>query len=87
MERDAIAILLVILGKDEGPRSDIICLNAAPVLYVMGKVNSLRDGVDMARGAIRSGNAAKKLRAWVTWQNVRPKDGLPILDRMIAQAS
>jgi anthranilate phosphoribosyltransferase len=87
VKRDAIAILLVILGKDEGPRADIICLNAAPVLYVMGKVNTLRDGVGMARDAIRSGNAAKKLRAWVTWQNVSPEDGLPILDRMIAQAS
>ena len=85
--RDALAILRVILGKDTGPRSDIICLNAAPVLYVIGKVNTLKDGVAMAREAIRSGNAEKKLRAWVVWQNARPEDGLPILDRMIAQAS
>jgi anthranilate phosphoribosyltransferase len=32
-KRDALAILRVILGKDTGPRSNIICLNAAPVLY------------------------------------------------------
>jgi hypothetical protein len=53
----------------------------------MGKVSTLRDGVYMARDSIRSGNANRKLREWVTWQNVRPEDGLRILDRMIAQAS
>jgi anthranilate phosphoribosyltransferase len=31
VERDAVALLRVILGRDDGPRSDIICLNAAPV--------------------------------------------------------
>jgi anthranilate phosphoribosyltransferase len=87
VKRDAMAILRVILGKDEGSRSEIICLNAAPVLYVIGKVNTLKDGIAMAREAIRSGDAEKKLRAWVTWQNARPEDGLPVLDRMIAQAS
>lgn len=87
VSRDALAILRVILGKDNGPRSDIICLNAAPVLYVMGKVKTLKDGIGMARHAIRDGKAEKKLRAWVTWQNARPEDGLPTLDRMVAQAS
>jgi anthranilate phosphoribosyltransferase len=87
IKRDAIAILRVILAKDDGPRSDIICLNAAPVLYVMGKVSTLRDGVAMARNAIDNGSAANKLRAWVTWQNTRQGDGLPVLDRMIAEAS
>jgi anthranilate phosphoribosyltransferase len=87
VKRDALAILRVILGTDTGPRSDIICLNAAPVLYVMGKARTLEDGFATARAAIRSGNAEKKLRAWVSWQNAKPEDGLPILDRMIAQAS
>jgi anthranilate phosphoribosyltransferase len=87
VKQDALAILRVILGKDTGPRSDIICLNVAPVLYVMGKVSTLDDGIAMARAAIRSGNAEKKLRAWVSWQNAKPEDGLPILGRMVAQAS
>jgi hypothetical protein len=50
-------------------------------------VNNLKDGIAMGREAIRNGNAAKKLRAWVTWQNARPEDGLPVLEQMIAQAS
>jgi anthranilate phosphoribosyltransferase len=87
VKESALAILRVILGKDSGPRSDIICLNAAPVLYVMGKVDNLTDGIAMARSAVRNGSAAKKLREWVTWQNAKPQDGLPVLERMIAQAS
>jgi anthranilate phosphoribosyltransferase len=87
VNESAIAILRVILGKDTGPRSDIICLNAAPVLYVMGKVDNLTDGIAMARSAVRNGSAANKLREWVTWQNSTPEDGLAVLERMINRAS
>jgi anthranilate phosphoribosyltransferase len=87
VETDAIALLRVILGKDEGPRADIVCLNAVPVLYVMGKVAGLADGVAMARQVIRDGGAAQKLRDWVSWQNHVPEDGLARLDRMIARAA
>jgi anthranilate phosphoribosyltransferase len=67
---DALAILRVIRGKDTGPRSNIICLNAAPVLYVMAKASTLCDGIAMARDAIRVSNAEC---AWVTWQNAKPE--------------
>jgi anthranilate phosphoribosyltransferase len=87
VNESAIAILRVILGSDTGPRSDIICLNAAPVLYVMGKVDNLADGIAMARNAVRNGSAASKLREWVTWQNATPQDGLAVLERMIGRAS
>jgi anthranilate phosphoribosyltransferase len=87
VNESAIAILRVILGSDTGPRSDIICLNAAPVLYVMGKVDNLADGIAMARSAVRNGSAASKLREWVTWQNATPQDGLAVLERMIGRAS
>lgn len=87
VEADAVALLRVILGKDDGARSDIVCLNAAPVVYTAGKVGTLADGIAMARHAIASGAALAKLRDWVTWQNDRPEDGLPRLDGMIAKAS
>jgi anthranilate phosphoribosyltransferase len=83
---DALALLRVIMGRDEGPRSDIICLNAAPLLYIMGKTRDLQGGVDMAREAIATGRALEKLRAWVSWQNATPDDGLPRLEEMIRQA-
>lgn len=83
VHRDALALLGVIAGKDDGPRSDIVCLNAAPMLYVMAKARDLRQGIDMAREAVANGRALAKLRQWVTWQNVTPEKGLPILDRML----
>jgi anthranilate phosphoribosyltransferase len=87
VRRDALALLRVIIGCDEGPRSDMICLNAAPLLYIMGKAGDLRAGIDMAREAIANGSALEKLRAWVRWQNARPDDGLPILEGMIRQVA
>jgi anthranilate phosphoribosyltransferase len=86
VKHNALILLGVILGKDDGPRSDIICLNTAPLLYVMGKAKDIREGIDMARHAVRNGQALKKLREWVSSQNVTPADGLSVLDRMIAEA-
>ena len=87
VHEDALALLRVLMGKDEGPRHDIICLNAAPMLYIMGQASSLREGMAMASEAIASGSTLEKLRAWVTWQNATPTDGLPTLERMLALAS
>jgi anthranilate phosphoribosyltransferase len=86
VKQNALMLLRVILGKDDGPKSDIICLNTAPILYVMGKAKDLREGIAMARHAIRNGQALNKLRDWVGSQNVTPADGLPTLNRMIAEA-
>ena len=85
VQKDALSLLRVIMGKDQGPRSDIVCLNAAPLLYVAGKAKDIKTGVEMARAAIADGSALEKLRQWVTWQNEKPEDGLPILEKMIEQ--
>jgi anthranilate phosphoribosyltransferase len=86
VHNDALALLRVIMGKDQGPRSDIVCINAAPLLYVTDKAKDLKEGIDMTREAIGSGRALEKLRDWVTWQNEKPEDGLPVLEKMIQQA-
>ena len=82
---DALALLRVLTGKDQGPRRDIVCLNAAPLLHVMSKAETLKDGVEMARAAIDEGKAVAKLRDWVTHQNHSPEDGIPTLEKMLAQ--
>jgi anthranilate phosphoribosyltransferase len=87
VQTDALTLLRVIMGRDEGPRSDIICLNAAPLLYIMGQAKDLRAGIDMAREVIVNGRALEKLRAWVRWQNAKPDDGLSILEEMIRRAA
>jgi anthranilate phosphoribosyltransferase len=85
VQQDALALLKVLAGKDTGPRADIVCLNTAPLLYVMGKAKDLKEGVEMARQGIAEGKAMDKLRDWVTWQNDKPEDGLPTLEKMISQ--
>ncbi|MCJ7498857.1 anthranilate phosphoribosyltransferase [bacterium] len=85
VQLDAMNLLKVLAGKDTGPRADIICLNTAPLLYVMGLSKDLKQGVEMARQAIADGKPVNKLRDWVTWQNDSPEDGLPTLEKMIKQ--
>lgn len=85
--KDAVALTRVIIGADQGAKEDIVCLNTAPLLYLMGKVSTLEDGVALARKAIRDGSALNKLRDWVTWQNADPSDGIGTLDKMIEKAT
>jgi anthranilate phosphoribosyltransferase len=86
VQHDSLALLRVIMGKDQGPRSDIACINTAPLLYVAGKAKDLKEGIAMARNAIADGKALEKLRDWVTWQNDTPEDGLPVLEQKIQEA-
>lgn len=81
----ALKLLRVLTGKDCGACRDIVCLNAAPLLYVSGRVANLAEGLDLARTAIDNGSALAKLRDWVTWQNVKPEDGMPTLDALLEQ--
>ena len=85
VKSDALALLRVLAGRDEGPRADIVCLNAAPLLYVTGKAGDLKEGFAMARKALNDGGALEKLRQWVKWQNQNPEDGEPKLESMIGQ--
>ena len=85
VQNDALALLQVLTGKEQGPKRDIVCLNAAPLLYVMGKAADLKAGIEMAGEAIDSGKAIDKLRDWVTHQNHKPEDGIPTLEKMLAQ--
>ena len=71
-QEEAISLLRVISGAEQGHRREIVCLNAAPLLYITGRAASLRDGVDKARDIIDSDRPIKKLRAWVKQQNRQP---------------
>ena len=85
VHRDALTLLRVLANADGGPRQDVVCLNAAPLLYLTGRAKDLGDGIAMARAALRDGRALQKLRDWVRWQNVDREVGLVTLDRMLAQ--
>jgi len=50
-----------VLGGEAGPSRDVVILNAAAALYVSGVAGSLWDGVALARDALSSGAARRKL--------------------------
>ncbi len=51
-------------GEDNGYREAVL-FNAGAMIYVSGKVETIWDGVSMARDAIDWGAASKKLREWI----------------------
>jgi anthranilate phosphoribosyltransferase len=50
-----------ILGGEEGPRSEMVALNAAFGLYAYGAAKDLPSGLDLARRTLRSGRAMDTL--------------------------
>ena len=62
-------ITLDILKGERGPKRNAVLLNSAAGLYVAGKVENLRDGVEMAEEIIDSGKALKQLERFVEVTN------------------
>jgi anthranilate phosphoribosyltransferase len=63
---------------------DLLALNAAACLMLMGKVATWREGVERARRAVHDGTAIAQLRALITAQNRDPRAGLARLDAFLA---
>jgi len=60
-EENAKTLINIFDCNEYGAKRDAVILNAAAALYVDEKVNSIEDGVEMAREAIDSKKAKKKL--------------------------
>jgi len=58
---ESMARVKAVLANEPGPSRDVVVLNAAAALYVCGMAGSLWDGVALARDAIASGAAQRKL--------------------------
>ena len=63
------AIIMDILRGAEGPKRDVVIMNAAPALVMGTKARDFVDGIAIARGAIDSGEALKKLESLVEITN------------------
>lgn len=61
--------LNILKGTEQGPKRDIVLMNAGMSLYLGKDGISLRDGVDMARTLIDSGKAYDKLREFIQLTN------------------
>ncbi|MGH7411861.1 MAG: anthranilate phosphoribosyltransferase, partial [Candidatus Methylomirabilis sp.] len=58
-------IIRRILGGEEGPKRDVVLMNASLAIAAGGKASDLREGVKLAAQAIDSGAAMEKLRGLV----------------------
>jgi anthranilate phosphoribosyltransferase len=65
---EALEQLRILSGEDHGSRRDIVCLNAAPILYITGHASDMNEGYHKAGEIIDSGKAINKLKQWVTHQ-------------------
>ncbi len=60
-KENAEAIMEVLRGRYDTPLADFFCINAAAALHISDYARDLAHGVDMARSALASGKALKKL--------------------------
>jgi len=58
-------IIRHILGGGDGPKRDIVLMNAAAALVVGGRARDLKEGVGLAAHAIDSGAAQQKLETLI----------------------
>jgi len=67
------ALLRRILAGDTGPQRDVVLMNAAAVLMAGDKVETLQQGIDLAREVIDSGQALAKLEQLIEFsQSLTP---------------
>jgi len=62
-------ILNLFSGKEKGAKLDIAILNAALLIYITRKTANVKDGVELARKAVDSGNALKILNDFIELSN------------------
>ena len=62
---DNAKITRAILGGEQGPRRDAVLLNAGAALFIAGKADSIKGGVQQAAGLIDRGAAMQTLEAFV----------------------
>jgi len=68
-EDNAKIILDILNKKEQGPKRDIVILNAAAAIYTAGKADSIKQGIEIAKDSIDSGKALEKLNNLKVWTN------------------
>ncbi len=82
-DSNARKIAHVLTGRDTGANHDVLCLNAASVLYLADKAPDLASGFVKAKEAVASGAAFDKLKALIQHQNTDPQAGMGKLERLL----
>jgi anthranilate phosphoribosyltransferase len=69
LEEEVKRFLALLSGKEDGPRQEIVCLNAALVFYLFDQDKDLKKNYIKAKEILGSGQAMFKLKQWVKEQN------------------
>ncbi len=62
IQENAVIIKELLAGKIQGGKKNIVLLNAGAALFVGEKVDSIQEGIEMARETLQSGKALRKLQ-------------------------
>jgi anthranilate phosphoribosyltransferase len=54
-----------VLAGEQGPRADLVAINAGAAIYAAGAADTIAEGVEAARKALASGRAAEALERYV----------------------
>jgi len=82
-EENVRVIARTLAERTPGPVLDLLALNAAACLKLMGKVDRWDVGVERAREAVLDGSALEQLRSLIRTQNRDPESGLRRLNACI----
>ena len=63
-EENAAITRAILSGKEQGPKRDIVLLNAGAAIYLGGKAASIADGINVARALIANGAGLEKVAAF-----------------------
>jgi len=63
------AIIRSVLSGEEGPRLDTVLLNSGAALYTAGEAKDIREGIEMARNAVRENKATRVLDRFIKASN------------------
>ena len=69
MAKENAAVTRAILTGAQGAKTDIVLLNAGAAIYIGGKADSIKEGVEKARTLIESSAAEKKLQEFIEQSN------------------
>ena len=64
-EENAAITRAILAGQEQGPKRDIVLLNAGAAIYLGGKAASIADGIDVARSLIANGAGLRKVEEFV----------------------
>jgi len=82
-KQEAKRLVSLLEGSENDARSDIVCLNAGLILYLMGKSKDFKEGYYLAKEMIREGKPIEKLKQWVRVQNSDPEKGIQNLNSLL----